>query len=435
LKYADSAMYQAKKSGKDNFQYYSQALHDEIVERIKLEDELSCAIKEKQFVLHYQPQVDIKTGIIVGVEALVRWQHPDKGLIYPDDFISLAEEVGLISNIGDWVFEESLEQINRWESAGIETVPISINISVNQLQYQGFIPYLKTKLAEKVVGANMITLEITESLSLGEQEKYLSILEQLKAIGFRISMDDFGTGYSNLTYLKRFPIDEIKIDKGFIDNITQNPHDKAIATTIIAIAHNLNFDVTAEGVETKAQLALLASYNCDTMQGYYFSQPKPAEEIGKLLQTKNRMSLHGVLPEGYQRTILIVDDEKEILLALKRSLRKTGAKVISAQNAEDALELLALNKVGVVLSDLSMPNTNGIELLDRVHQMYPNTLRMILSGQNEFELACDAINRSAIFRFITKPWSDDLLREEIKKAFKIYESTIFGSSLLEDPSD
>ncbi len=425
LKYADSAMYQAKRKGKGKFQYYSEHLQQEIQERIELESELRDAVDRSDFVLYYQPQMDMRTGKIVGMEALIRWQHADKGMISPLQFIPLAEEIGLILSIGDWVIEQACEQLAFWKSKNIPVYPISVNLSVKQLSQPDLAEHIRHALNKHDIPANLITIEITESLSLETAEEQLETLNKIKSVGVGISIDDFGTGYSNLNYLKKYPIDEIKIDKSFVDEITTDPHDKAIATTIIAIAHNLNLKVVAEGVETKEQLSVLAKNGCDILQGYYYSQPLPEREMTALLENNAQLDLAGIRPSDYQRTLLIVDDEKNILSSLKRLFRKSGVKVLTAENADQALEVLALNEIGIVLSDLSMPETNGIELLQLVQELYPYPVRMILSGKSEFESARDAINKSSIHKFITKPWTNNELLEDVEQAFRKYESQFY----------
>jgi diguanylate cyclase (GGDEF)-like protein len=425
LKYADSAMYQAKRKGKGKFQYYSENLQQEIQQRVELETELRDAVDHGDFVLYYQPQMDMRTGKTVGMEALIRWQHADRGIISPLKFIPLAEEIGLILSIGDWVIEQACEQLAFWKSKNIPVHPISVNLSVKQLSQPDLAEHIQSALDKHKVPANLITIEITESLSLDTAEEQLETLNRIKSVGVGISIDDFGTGYSNLNYLKKYPIDEIKIDKSFVDEITSDPHDKAIATTIIAIAHNLSLRVVAEGVETKEQLSVLAKNGCDILQGYYYSQPLPEREMTKLLEDNAELDLTGIRPSDYQRTILIVDDEKNILSSLKRLFRKSGAKVLTAGSAKQALEIMALNEVGIILSDLSMPKTNGIELLQLVQELYPYTVRMILSGKSEFESARDAINKSSIHKFITKPWTGQELLDDVEQAFRKYESQFY----------
>ncbi|WDE09705.1 putative bifunctional diguanylate cyclase/phosphodiesterase [Thalassomonas haliotis] len=273
LKYADTAMYQAKKNGRGNFQFYTPEMQVKIKEWLKLEGELRQAIQRNEFVLFYQPQVNLRTGKICGLEALIRWQHPQYGLLSPDRFIPLAEEVGLIIEIGEWVIRTACQQNKSWQDAGLPCVPIAINLSPNQL--------LQPKIAENIIHilqdsgleGKYLGIELTENVSMESPDKNLLIMQDLKSCGVRISIDDFGTGYSNLTYLKQFPVDEIKIDKAFVRDMTTDFQDDAITSTVIAIAHTLRLQVVAEGVESLGQISLLSQRQCDVVQGYYFSRP------------------------------------------------------------------------------------------------------------------------------------------------------------------
>jgi EAL domain-containing protein (putative c-di-GMP-specific phosphodiesterase class I)/CheY-like chemotaxis protein/GGDEF domain-containing protein len=428
LTQANQALDSAKISATTNFQFYSGEIQKRVETRVTIRRDLQKAIDNSEFVLHYQPQMDMRTGALVGLEALIRWQHPIQGLISPFEFIPVAEESGLIIPIGDWVFNEACRQLQQWKKQSLDLVPVSINVSVMQLVNKDTSGKFKQFISQHNIPANLITIEITESLSLDQPQKYVDILQNLKDIGFHISIDDFGTGYSNLHYLKNFPIDEIKIDKVFVDEIETSPHDKAIATSIISIAHSLNFKVVAEGVEKKSQLSILAKNHCDILQGFYFSKPLEPKFCAELLEQQTLLELDGIIPTDYRRTLLLVDDDPNVLSSLKRVFRRTSAKILTANSAEEALALLALNDIGVVISDLLMPGINGIELLDKVQHMYPETIRLILSGRADFDLACDAINKSAIHKFVTKPWSDEELLKQIEEAFIIYERKLSSNS-------
>ena len=231
-------------------------------------------------------------------------------------------------------------------------------------------------------------------------ERTTTILRNLKEIGVRISLDDFGTGYSSLNYLKRFPIDTMKIDQSFVRDITSDPDDAAITCSVISL-HSLRHQVIAEGVETEAQLNFLWRNHCDQIQGYYFSQPLPAEEFAQILRAEKALNTDEIRSSGKERTLLIVDDEENILAALRRLLRRDGYRILTAGSASKAFELLALNEVQVIISDQRMPEMNGTEFLSRVKEMYPDTIRLVLSGYAEFKTIIDAINRGAIFKFLT----------------------------------
>lgn len=286
LQNADTAMYRAKESGRNNFQFYTAEMNTFIRERMEIENGLRHALTKGELVLHYQPQMNIKTGKMVGVEALVRWAHPVKGLIPPGVFIPVAEESGLIVQLGDWVLRTACRQNKAWQDAGLPQIRMAVNLSVRQFRQPRLVEGVAGALADAGLDAhsNNLELELTESLLMQHTEDTIVTLRKLHQMGICLSIDDFGTGYSSLSYLKRFPIDTLKIDQSFIRDITTDPNDAAIAATIVTLAHNLKLKVIAEGVETAEQLALLRNMQCDQMQGYYFSRPVPPEELEKLLR-------------------------------------------------------------------------------------------------------------------------------------------------------
>ncbi len=286
LKNADAAMYQAKEKGRNNIQYYSQEMNVHSRERLFLEHELRHAVERNQLVLHYQPQVEPKTGKVLGVEALLRWRHPRLGLIAPAEFIPLAEETGLIISIGEWVIQTATTQTKAWQIDGLPLLRVAINLSPRQFMEQGITSMIGDILQQNGLDPCYLELEITENLIMGDLENTVGTLQALKSMGVQLAIDDFGTGYSSLSYLKRFPIDRLKIDKSFVCDIDTNPDDAAITLAIIAMAHSMKLKVIAEGVETKAQLSYLKSRSCDEVQGYYFSRPLPADEITAVLHTE-----------------------------------------------------------------------------------------------------------------------------------------------------
>jgi diguanylate cyclase (GGDEF)-like protein/PAS domain S-box-containing protein len=294
LQNADAAMYRAKESGRNNFQFYTAAMNALNRERMEIENGLRHALERGELVLHYQPQVNIASGEITGVEALVRWAHPEKGLIPPGKFISIAEESGLIVPIGEWVLRTACRQSKAWQDAGLPRISMAVNLSARQFREPHLVALVAKAMADAGLGqhADNLELELTESLLMKDMEGTIATLKKLHEMGVCLSIDDFGTGYSSLSYLKRFPIHTLKIDQSFIRDITIDPNDAAIAATIIALGHNLKLKVIAEGVETAEQLALLREMKCDQIQGYYFSKPVPAEALEKLLREGRRLN-HG----------------------------------------------------------------------------------------------------------------------------------------------
>jgi diguanylate cyclase (GGDEF)-like protein len=280
---ADAAMYHAKKQGKNNFQFYRLTMNERAMERLNLENDLRKALERDELLLHFQPKVGIESGKVVGMEALIRWQHPEIGMVSPAEFIPMAEETGLIVPIGEWVLQAACAQINAWQAQGLAPIPVSVNISSQQFQHQELLITIGRLLESSGIPPERLMLEITESVIMQNTDSTFDILNTLTAMGLRLLIDDFGTGYSSLSYLKRLPVFAIKIDRSFINDIATNPDDAAIIKAIIAMAQNLKLKVVAEGVETEEQLAFLRDEQCDVMQGYLFSRPLPAEEASKLL--------------------------------------------------------------------------------------------------------------------------------------------------------
>ncbi len=283
IKQADMAMYQAKEQDMGNHLFYQSSMEVKVAERMEIERELQLAIAREEFVLHYQPQVDY-TGKILGVEALVRWQHPTKGLIPPMKFIPIAEESGLILPMGEWILKTACRQVDEWKKAGLSPIAMSINLSARQFLQQDILDKILKIINESRVNPQQIVLEITETAAMKNAEKTVQILQKLKSLGIRISLDDFGTGYSSLLYLKRFPVDSIKIDRSFIVDFSTDLEGASITKTIVSLAKNLKCKVVAEGVETIEQLNFLKELECEVMQGYLFSKPLPAQEITALLE-------------------------------------------------------------------------------------------------------------------------------------------------------
>jgi len=284
LAHADAALFHVKENGRNNFSFFCQGFHKFAKERLDMEKEMYCALAEDQFEVYYQPQVELKTNRIIGAEALLRWNHPSKGIISPDIFIPLAEKTGLINQIGDWVLQTVCKQLNVWLQQGLTEIPVAINLSARQFLQHDLCDKIHRALEENDVKARLLKVEITESLMIKNVEKVTKMLWDIKALGVCISVDDFGTGYSSLSAIKNFPIDQLKIDKSFISQLATNPDDANIAQSIIMLGHNMCMNVVAEGVENQTQLACLQDWNCDFIQGYYFSVPLIAIRMTELLQ-------------------------------------------------------------------------------------------------------------------------------------------------------
>jgi EAL domain-containing protein (putative c-di-GMP-specific phosphodiesterase class I) len=278
-------MYHAKQCGRDNYQFYEQDMDLGAVERQSLEGQLRYALERQELLLHYQPKVNLKTGAITSVEALIRWQHPERGLLLPQEFLAIAEDTGMIVAIGQWVLREACRQTREWLDAGLLAVPVAVNISSLEFRSEQFLENVQVTLKNACLDPRYLELELTESVLMRHAETTTYALGQLKAIGVRLAADDFGTGYSSLSYLTRFPIDALKLDQSFVHDVIANSDDAVVVTAIITMANSLKRRVIAEGVETQEQLAFLQAHGCDEGQGYYFSRPVAAPQFAKLLET------------------------------------------------------------------------------------------------------------------------------------------------------
>jgi diguanylate cyclase (GGDEF)-like protein/PAS domain S-box-containing protein len=281
---ADSAMYHAKAIGRNCFQFFKAEMNEHAIRRLAIESGLRRAIKNDEFILHYQPKVNLGTGDITGAEALLRWQDPENGLVYPAQFIKIAEESGLIVPIGQWVLREACRQLQNWLDEGIDPVPIAVNISVAEFRKSGFLESVLLILQETGAPPSLLQFELTENVLIHDFEDSAAMLKRLQKIGISLAIDDFGTGYSSLSYLKKLPVHTLKIDQSFVSDIATNPDDAAIVSAVIAMGRNLNQQVIAEGVETGEQFSILQAQDCNEGQGFHFSRPLTAEHFGRLLK-------------------------------------------------------------------------------------------------------------------------------------------------------
>ena len=418
LKAADVALARAKESGRDTFRFFATGMDRDAERRLHLEGELTHALERGQISLAYQPQIDLTTGRINAIEALMRWHHPELGNLGPTEFIPVAEEIGVMQTLGAWAIGEACRQNKVWIDGGIAPLPVAVNISGKQF-YQGDLAGVVAQaLTETGLPSHLLELEFTESAFSGDLVAAAAIVKSLREQGITLVLDDFGSGYSSLASLSGFPFQKIKIDRSFVHDITTNPVNAAIATASIAMARSLNLVILAEGVETEAQMQFLRGRQCEAMQGHLFSEALPVDQMERLL-TSQRMLKVNEENEPVQQTLLLVDDEVNILNALKRVLRREGYQVLTAENTDLAFELLAKFPVQVIISDQRMPGMSGTAFLERAKRLYPDTVRIILSGYTDLASITDAINRGAIYHFLTKPWEDDKLRAEVREAFRV----------------
>ncbi|MFN9470101.1 EAL domain-containing protein [Acidovorax sp.] len=421
LRRANAALHQARLLGRNQISVYAGTPQDDDPQRLALETALRQALRDEQLELHYQPQVDLVQGRIVGVEALLRWQHPTMGHIAPDRFIPIAEETGLIVAIGNWVLRRAIEQAAAWQRAGLPPQRMAANLSARQLVQPDLARRIEGLLAASGLDPRLFGVEVTESILINNFDQAVQHLQALRALGVEVSLDDFGTGYSSLSYLRRLPVDVVKIDRSLVPDVTAPAEDVSITRAIITMAHQLQMKVLAEGVESEGQAALLAANQCDQMQGYWFSAALPAAAVEGMLRDGRQIDTALFGRRSRQRTLLLVDDEENVLAALRRLLRAEGWLVLSATSAEQALQLMARHEIDVILSDQRMPGMTGVELLRRAKQLYPETIRLVLSGYTELQSITDAINEGAIYKFLAKPWDDAELRAHLREAFTLKE--------------
>jgi diguanylate cyclase (GGDEF)-like protein len=286
IKNSDIALYRAKEQGRNNFQFFIAEMTARSMERLMMENRLRHAVERNEMQLHFQPQISLATGRVTGVEALLRWQSPESGLLSPSEFVTMAEDTGLIVPIGDWVFQAACKQFRQWRDAGMTLERVSINVSPRQFRQPGIETRIEAAIKEAGIDPAAIELEITENTAMSNPTLTQGVLDRLRALGVQVAIDDFGTGYSSLATLKHFPVTRLKVDQVFVRNIVEDPGDAAIVVAIIRMAHSLKLAVVAEGVETESQLGFLQSHGCDEAQGFLFSRPLRAEDIAKWLRSR-----------------------------------------------------------------------------------------------------------------------------------------------------
>jgi diguanylate cyclase (GGDEF)-like protein/PAS domain S-box-containing protein len=423
LRQAEAAMMHSKRDGRNAVSAFSNDQSEELRVRLGLGSRLRIAIRDEKLQLHFQPQINGLDWQVLGFEALARWHDPELGVVMPKVFIQAAEELGLIVDLGRFVLVEACRQARAWIDAGAGDFSIAVNVSPLQLHRPDFAEDVRSALAKFKIPPGCIELELTESVMTENIERMIGSMQALKALGVRLALDDFGTGYSSLNYLRRFPIDCLKIDQSFVRDVTTDAGAAGICRAVITLAHQLGMKVMAEGVETAAQVGYLKRNECDLFQGYYFSKPVTADKALEML--RHRYLERDEIGDTQQlHRLLLVDDETNILNALNRALRRDGYRILTATCAEEALEILGREEIDVIVSDQRMPGMTGTELLSRVKEMYPDIVRIVLSGYTDLAAITNAINEGAIYKFLTKPWTDEELRTQIRDAFRMHAANI-----------
>ncbi|MDR3411279.1 MAG: EAL domain-containing protein [Formivibrio sp.] len=418
---ADAALHQAKEQGRSTLRFFSPEMMNRARVRLILDADLRHALDNEELLLHYQPQVDLVNGQIVGLEALVRWQHPVRGMISPAEFIPLAEESGLIVRLGTWVLRKACQQVRQWIDIGLAPHRMAVNVSAVQLSRGDLVKSVKEILQESGIPPELLELEITESCVMVDREQSFQTIAALKALGVRLSIDDFGTGYSSLSYLQQLEVHQLKIDISFIRDMMTNRDNASIVKAVIALGHSLGLEIVAEGVEEYDQAHYLLSLHCDVMQGYLVSRPLPADDITRFMAefVPPRISIENEASS----TLLLLNDEACSVTSLKRLLRRENYHLLVAGETEAALALLAEHQVGVILVDERMADT---AFFSRLRAMQPNAVQMVLSSHTDADNVRGAINRGEIFKLLPKPWNEAELLEAIHAAFRHYGESVHG---------
>ncbi|TDR73924.1 EAL domain-containing protein [Paludibacterium purpuratum] len=381
LQAATMALHRAIQQQSEGYHFYQPLLSDEARARLELEGELHLALAANdQLYLDYQPQADIRSGRIVGLEALMRWRHPRLGLVGPMRFIPLAESCGLIAALGDKALDLACRQAVHWQNSGLPPVPVAVNLSAVQWSQPGLADTIRQALTQSGLAPQWLELELTESASMHNPMATLATMKALREMGVMMSIDDFGTGFCNLSYLKRFPVDKLKIDQSFVREITSLPDDLVISQLVVAMGHLLHLSVVAEGVETEGQLTLLAEAGCDIIQGYYFSRPVSAEACGELMAGGKR------LPPTKRRYdphyLLWLDPSGDSLAQARSWLAATDYKVLEAHAIQEAFELMATHEIGVVVAGKAQAEMSGATFLSRIASMYPSSTGILLGDES-----------------------------------------------------
>lgn len=408
-----------------SFRMYSRNLDRVLEQRARTEAELHRALERGEFRLRYQPQLSLRTGWMVGVEALLQWQHPRRGLVGPGEFVPLLEECGLMPAVGAWALREACRQAKAWQAMGLLPLRMGVNLSALQFRLAEIVDVVRDALVEAGLEPAYLELELTESLILENVEQTIHAMHELKNLGVSLSLDDFGTGYSSLSYLRRYPVDRIKIDQSFIRDMVVHAGSAALVRSILAMAHNLGLQTIAEGVETIEQFEYLRKQLCDEMQGFLFSRAVPAEEIACMLADGRSLLSDEAIAAG--PGVLLIDPDANILDMLCQVLTPGGWRVLTAQSAGEAFALLAANNIGVVASGLDCADGTEQAFLQRVRDMYPETERVLLAGDVDARAVIDAVNAGEVYRVLAKPVVPAQFQTCIRDAYRRHEMR-FGRS-------
>jgi diguanylate cyclase len=425
---AERALREIKRAGHNAVGLYSGTVGKATTEggfADRFADRFVEAMDKEELRLFFQPQLAAQDGGLVGFSALLRWESPDNGLLRPNRFLGMVERAGLSSRLGLWVVDAAMDQLAAWRERGLDYLTLSVHLDGALLGQPDCLDAIGERLHARQLRGASFEFELPESALALDAHRIHDTLTGLRALGATLTVQDFGMGGLSFAALAQYPLDRLKIGRGFIRNVASDPRSAAIVRGIIAMGHRLGMKVTAKGVETEAELGFLRRNHCDFFLGHLFSAPLPADALDPLVQRRF------LLPSAFaathpERTLLLLDDEENMLRSLVRLFRRDGYKVLTANSVREAFDLLASNTVQVIVSDQRMPDMSGTEFLAKVRDLYPDTVRMVLSGYTDLATITEAINRGAIYRFLTKPWNDDELRGHIQAAFRSHERQAEG---------
>ncbi len=435
---AEAALQRAKDLGMARYEFFAEDMRVHVLERLEEEKALRLALEREEFHLEYQPEIALQSDRIMGVEALLRWERPGRGLVPPADFIPLAEETGLIVPIGTWVLERACRQAATWHSEHPDrpTLIVSVNVSGRQFHY-GFAETIRGVLRRTGADARMLCLELTESTVMENVDATIKILLDLKNLGVKISIDDFGTGYSSLAYLKRFPLDMLKIDRSFVDGLGRDPEDTAIVAAVVGMAHALNLSVVGEGVETAEQLERLRGLGCEYAQGYYLARPMRSSAVDALLaaERETRQSSGAIMPSGYRRdAVVIADDAPEVRQLARMSLSAAGFEIHEAASGQEAIALARQIRPECVVLDVEMGDVSGFDVC-RALRADPTTTEctvLMLTSQQQASAKVEAFSAGAD-DYVLKPFAPRDLVGRVQAAVR--RRGPFASPLRADGTD
>ncbi|MHB1941915.1 MAG: EAL domain-containing protein [Acidiferrobacteraceae bacterium] len=416
LAHGELALHSIPATGQEHIRFYAPEMNIRTRERYELEQALRQAIERDEFTLHYQPQVELTHGRIVGAEALLRWRRPEKGLVSPAAFVPVLEDTGLIIEVGDWVLRTAcMQQVEWMKSTGV-AVNMAVNVSARQFQDENLPGRVREIIAQTAIDPRSLELEITESVYMDNADRALQVLHAFKSVGVGLSIDDFGTGYCSLSYLREFPVDVLKIDQSFVRWMTSDPDSFVIARAVVALAHGLGMRVIAEGVEAEGQLRLLVGERCDEVQGYFFSRPVPASEFYELLRTGACYQLPKPASHGVSATILVVDNEPDIVAVLEPALDANAYRIIAVGSTEEAFEALAVNNVAVIVAGQDVFGISGEEFMRRVQGIHPTVTRILLVRDTAHARATETIDQDPAAEYISLPLDENGLRNRFREA-------------------